>query len=69
MEWISYKDKMPPIGKRILHHETGARFINVTTVMLMFIDEQHRSHGHMGLTEPMLQLMNGHWLEIPEPPL
>lgn len=69
MNWIKFRDQMPPIGKRIVVTRPGSKTLGIATLLytLSHEEDKDRGFGH-GATEEMLKISGGHWLEIPEPP-
>lgn len=68
-EWTRFKDKLPPIGKRIIHTSPGSDTFGILTLMYILIHEEDKEKGYpLGATEEMLQCGPGYWLEIPEIP-
>lgn len=68
-QWIKFRDKVPPVGKRILVTRPSSHTLGIVTLLYSFIHEEDKERGFpMGSTEDMLKTAGGYWMEIPEPP-
>lgn len=68
-QWIKFKDKLPPLNKRIVVTRNGSKTLGITTLMYTFAHEEDKDRGfNMGTNEDLIKLAGGYWLEIPEPP-